>query len=47
MSGQLGAWLEQMCGCLGGCECVCPSPGQRLEAVCTHLLLHSEEQGLF
>lgn len=47
MSGQLGAWLEQMCGCLGRRECVCPSTGQHLEVACTHLLLHSEEQGLF
>lgn len=46
MSGQFGARLEQMCGCLGGCERVCPSTGQHLEVACAHLL-HGEEQGLF
>lgn len=47
MSGQFGAGLEQMCGCLGRGECVCPSTGRHWEAACPHLLLHSEEQGLF
>lgn len=38
--------LEQMCGCLRSWESVCPSRGQHLEAVSSHLL-HSKEQGLF
>lgn len=38
--------LEQMCGCLGRWESICPSRGQHLEAACFHLL-PSKEQDLF